>query len=147
MRIRLKDSFVLIEVSSCSKYLNLLNSSLQRVQTDRVKKEQFLKSIYFICAKLVDYHNPIFYQKLIKSAHKEIRVLVQSDNSLKPYYNVLGASELDSMQIVRKKYLKLAKTYHPDRVSYTNVSLVDEYTRLFQEIQNAYEVVREKKVA
>ena len=146
MRIRLKKSSVIIEIFENSSYLDSLTSALLHAKC-RDKKEQLLKNIYYICAKNVNYHNPQFFKKLIKSSHKHIELHVDKQESIKQYYELLKSDEKDSIQIIRKRYLKLAKTYHPDRVSYVDSSLMEEYTYKFRKIQKAYEVLKLKSAS
>ena len=88
--------------------------------------------------------------KLLDSSVKEIRIdikkslHVESSDNLKNHYSLLNSSEEDSFIIIRKRYLELAKTYHPDRVVHKNKNLVEEYTTKFQKIQQAYETLKYK---
>jgi len=141
LRIRLKKSSVIIEIFENSNYLNSVTSALLNAKC-RDKKEELLKNIYYICAKNVNYHNPKFFKKLIKSSHKQIELHVDKNDPLKKHYELLKSDEKDPLHVIRKRYLKLAKTYHPDRVSYSNRSLVEEYTHRFQKIQRAYEILK-----
>ena len=146
MRIRLKKCSVIIEIPDDSKYIDSIVSAHSSAKC-REKKEQLLKNIYYICAKNVNYHNPQFFKKLIKSSHKHIELHVNRQESLKQHYELLKSDEKDSLHVIRKRYIKLAKTYHPDRVSYGNSSLVEEYTYRFQKIQRAYEILKLKRVS
>ena len=146
MRIRLKESSIVIEILENSDYLDSVTSALIGAKC-RNKKEELLKNIYYICAKNVNYHNPQFFKKLIKSSHKNIVLHVDKKDPLKQHYKLLRSDKNDSMQIIRKRYLKLVKTYHPDRVSYSDSSLVEEYTHQFQKIQKAYEILKLKSAS
>lgn len=71
---------------------------------------------------------------------------------LEEYYKVLECKAEDSFESIRKNYLKLVKKYHPDTISHTNPSLVSHYAKKFQDIQQAYEMIKihfehEKKTA
>ncbi len=147
LKIRLKDEHVIIEIPTYSQHFDTIKHSLEKLKSDITKKENFLKSIYFLCAKNANYHDIDFYKKLIKASHKDIKIKALSDSSLNQYYTILGVSKDDSMSIVRKKYLKLAKAYHPDNVSYINSSLVKKYTHKFQKIQQAYEILKLQNVS
>ncbi len=59
---------------------------------------------------------------------------------LEEYYNILDCKIEDSFETIREKYLKLVKQYHPDSI--TDSSLVGYYTKKFQSIQNAYEMIK-----
>jgi len=146
LRIRLKKSSVQIEIKDNSRYLDSILKALLNAKC-KDTKEQLLKKIYYICAKDVNYHNPQFFLKLIKSSYKSIVLHVDKDESLKQHYTLLKSDEKDSLHVIRKRYLKLAKTYHPDRVIATNSNLVEEYTHKFQKIQRAYEVVKLKSAS
>ncbi|MFK5881881.1 MAG: DnaJ domain-containing protein [Sulfurospirillum sp.] len=72
-------------------------------------------------------------------------------NLLEDYYNVLGCKKVDSFGVIRERYLKLVKQYHPDRLGISNLSLKSYYNKKFQEIQYAYEMLKihhtyEKKI-
>lgn len=49
-----------------------------------------------------------------------------------------GASDAE----VKRAYRQLAAAHHPDRVSHLGTGAVDQATRRFQEIQDAYEMIR-----
>ena len=65
------------------------------------------------------------------------------------YYAVLGASQSDSDDEIKKKYRKLVMEYHPDRV--IAKGLPEEFTKFankkFQEIHEAYEKVMKERQA
>lgn len=59
------------------------------------------------------------------------------------YFTLLGVSESDSREQVRKSYFNLVKTYHPDRF-FENDSLLDlkdKVNALFQRISDAHETL------
>ncbi|XP_047332970.1 chaperone protein DnaJ-like [Impatiens glandulifera] len=60
------------------------------------------------------------------------------------YYNVLGVSIDSSENDIRHSYRKLAMRWHPDKWL-RNPSLLGEAKRKFQEIQEAYSVLSDKK--
>ena len=61
---------------------------------------------------------------------------------LEEYYLVLGCQRLDTFDIIRKRYLKLVKQYHPDRLDKTDLSLNTYYKKKFLDIQYAYEMLK-----
>ncbi|WP_024954051.1 J domain-containing protein [Sulfurospirillum arcachonense] len=142
MKIKLKSSYIEIEVPKNSKYLDFIYSNLPSKNTPQNKKEEFLKTLYYICVKNVQYQNPNFLKKLLKASSKQIKVDIIEP--LKKHYLILNVNENDSLHVIRKRYLKLAKIYHPDKVTCTNKNLVKEYTTKFQKIQKAYEVLKYK---
>jgi curved DNA-binding protein CbpA len=52
-------------------------------------------------------------------------------------YKVLGVTENDDIEVIRKSYLMLVKRYHPDKQGGDPVK--------FREVQNAWEKVKDKK--
>lgn len=68
-------------------------------------------------------HIMLFLQKLILKAEKPIRLIKKrsqtySSNTIhskENHYTLLGAHEHESLAIIRKKYLRLAKLFHPDQ--------------------------------
>jgi curved DNA-binding protein CbpA len=59
------------------------------------------------------------------------------------FFTLLGVSESDSREQVRRSYHKLAKTYHPDRFFEQDglLDLQDKVNMLFQRITDAYETL------
>ncbi|TKY59044.1 DnaJ-like subfamily B member 8 [Spatholobus suberectus] len=60
------------------------------------------------------------------------------------YYNVLGVSSDSNVEEIRRAYRKLAMQWHPDRWTRTP-SLLGEAKRRFQQIQEAYSVLSDRK--
>jgi len=110
------------------------------------KRKEFLTSLYYTCAQSSQTHNLAFLKKLIALHDKPIKVVSKRakhltktvKNPLENYYKMLNANQEESLQSIRKKYLCLAKAYHPD----LNTNTPPEK---FQKIQEAYERVRAQK--
>jgi curved DNA-binding protein len=62
-----------------------------------------------------------------------------SDVSFKDYYKVLGVERNDDEDVIKKAFRRLARKYHPD------VSKVADASTRMQEINEAYEVLRDKE--
>lgn len=112
---------------------------------EREKRKEFLTSLYYTCAFASKTQNFDFLQKLIALHDKPIKVVQKrgKEESVNSYYRLLEANKEESLQSIRKKYLKLAKAHHPDHN--TNAS-----SEKFQKIQEAYETIKaikNKKVA
>jgi len=58
------------------------------------------------------------------------------------HYARLGLSPGASDAEVKRAYRQLAAAHHPDRVSHLGSGAVEQATRRFQEIQDAYEMIR-----
>lgn len=67
--------------------------------------------------------------------------------SLSGAYSVLGCSEQDSVDIIKTKYKKLIKEYHPDVIA--SKGLPEEFTEFankkFAQIQEAYDRIRKNR--
>lgn len=90
----------------------------------------------------------------------ELNVLFHKNNSysyanntldiyeLKEHYEILKANKDDTLEVIRKKYLRLAKRYHPDYQNDLTEHEIKQNTLQFQKIQQAYETIKyHKKVA
>ncbi|MFA9374419.1 MAG: DnaJ domain-containing protein [Poseidonibacter sp.] len=62
-------------------------------------------------------------------------------------YKVLGVNENDDMSIIKNKYRKLVRKYHPDIISSQDKdeSYMEEATAKTQEINQAYQIIKEMK--
>ncbi len=61
---------------------------------------------------------------------------------LEEYFGVLGCKIEDSFETIRRNYLSLVKKYHPDSSGLYDGDLHVKYVAKFQEVQNAYEMLR-----
>ncbi len=61
---------------------------------------------------------------------------------LEEYYAILGCQKLDTFETIRKKYLKLVKRYHPDKLDQIDLTLNTHYREKFLDIQYAYEMLK-----
>ncbi len=115
------------------------------------KRKEFLISLYYTCAQASQTHNMAFLQKLIALHDKPIKVVQKRSQKpvianiipLERYYTLLNAHHEESLQSIRKKYLHLAKAYHPDH--HTGADNSSLYTLKFQQIQEAYEMIKAQK--
>lgn len=71
----------------------------------------------------------------------------QKKLTLQKSYEILGASEADDFDTIKKKYRALVKEYHPDILmgQGKEQSIIDEATTKLQEINEAYELVKKEK--
>lgn len=67
--------------------------------------------------------------------------------SLTQAYKVLGVNENDDISIVKKTYRKLVRQYHPDIIKSQDKdeAYIEESTAKTQEINQAYEIIKEAK--
>lgn len=57
-------------------------------------------------------------------------------------YHVLGASELDSAENIKRKYKQMIMQYHPDRVAHLGQELKDLAAKKTTEINGAFAAIR-----
>lgn len=161
VKIKLYDKSIVIDIPSESRYINFIYSRVEKFYNISWEKEDkiilqtssgeyrkiqlFLTSIYYLCAYRVQYENPIFYSKLIKSAQKKIIInILRKKEDLKKYYKILNISAQSDLcaNQIRQKYLQLAKIYHPDHSLNQNPQVTKEYTEKFLQIKEAYEILK-----
>jgi hypothetical protein len=65
------------------------------------------------------------------------------DRVLLHHYNILELPYDSSLENVKQNYRRLAKMYHPDRVHNKNQTIVEMYTKKFQDIQSSYQYLKE----
>ena len=63
----------------------------------------------------------------------------------KNYYEELGVTRGASADEIKKAYRKLAKKYHPDRLSSLGEDAQKAAKEKFQEINNAYEAIKKER--
>ncbi|MEA3369756.1 MAG: DnaJ domain-containing protein [Campylobacterota bacterium] len=71
----------------------------------------------------------------------------QQTMSLDAAYKVLGVNASDDMNTIKKTYRKLVRQYHPDIIKSQDKdeSYIEEATAKTQEINQAYEIIKEAK--
>ncbi len=82
------------------------------------------------------YTASLISRKIRRSHHSALFSLLES------YFGVLGCQAEDSFDVIRHHYLQLVKKYHPDTCNACDENLHVKYKTKFQEIQNAYEMLK-----
>lgn len=65
------------------------------------------------------------------------------EEKLQKCYKILSIDNKSSLKEIKNNYRKMLKKYHPDRVYSKDNETVELYTKRFQVIQKAYELVQE----
>ncbi len=73
--------------------------------------------------------------------HREAEEDVRDEEHVPPSYTVLGLSPGASQEELAAAYRKLARQYHPDKVSHLGEEFVEMAHEKFREIQEAYETL------
>ncbi|TLD80958.1 J domain-containing protein [Helicobacter sp. MIT 05-5293] len=68
--------------------------------------------------------------------------LTDEERVLRGCYMTLESHYQDDFELVKKRYLKLAKEYHPDNVFGQDEQIVESYNDRFRKIQEAYEKIK-----
>ena len=71
----------------------------------------------------------------------------QQAMSLEEAYKILGVNESDDVNVIKKTYRKLVRQYHPDIIKSQDKdeSYMEEATAKTQEINQAYEIIKEAR--
>ena len=89
---------------------------------------------------------PNVYDEIVNKFENMMKNKQQTMSS-KEAYKILGVKESDDMDTIKKAYRKLIREYHPDIISSQNKdeSYMEEATAKTQEINQAYQVIKEQK--
>lgn len=66
-------------------------------------------------------------------------------SSKKDHFALFGLNSSASVDEIKKAYKQLASQYHPDKVSHLGPELIDFANRKFNEINQAYNTIRQEK--
>ncbi|MCK9455187.1 MAG: DnaJ domain-containing protein [Sulfurimonas sp.] len=104
-------------------------------------EEEMLASIAEALAFDPNSYHAMFdqFEKIMQNAAPKVNI---SDA-----YKLLGVSESDSMDVIKKAYRKLIREYHPDIIKSQGKddAYMQEATRKTQEINEAYEMIKAHK--
>jgi molecular chaperone DnaJ len=145
-------SFFLAQLDS---FLLKWNSKIIQIDVSesrtKARIDRMLKKDKFLFFKIKYIYNEHFLYNLFNpfsSGEKEYDSFTsnsyQQDAQMTHWYSVLEAPYGASIGVVKQNYRKLAKMYHPDRVHNKNKTIVELYTKRFQEIQNAYASLKQR---
>lgn len=68
--------------------------------------------------------------------------LTKDEKRIRESYTLLESNQNDDFLVVKNRYLKLAREYHPDNVFGQNSEIVDHYVKKFRMIRDAYENIK-----
>ncbi|WP_072681764.1 DnaJ domain-containing protein [Arcobacter sp. LA11] len=90
--------------------------------------------------------SPEVYDAIVKNFENKMKNNQQT-MSASEAYKILGVKEDDDMNTVKKTYRKLIREYHPDIISSQekDESYIEEATAKTQEINQAYQVIKDLK--
>lgn len=119
------DISIIIDVSK--------NSAINKLER-MLRKEQIMQ--YRINFRYDNDFLKNLYSSFYSYTFNKERLVTYDSSSY--YYQVLGCSKGASRNDIKKSYRALAKQYHPDRVFNKDKKTVQEYTKKFQQVQEAY---------
>jgi len=90
--------------------------------------------------KLFEFKREGYYEKQqSKSSHS------RSTSSIEKAYATIGVTQNSSIDAIKKAYRTLAKLHHPDRVIHLGEEFQQSAKSKFQEISNAYEMIKTQR--
>ncbi|ACZ12046.1 adenylosuccinate lyase [Sulfurospirillum deleyianum] len=103
-----------------------------------VQKELFGCFVHFTCNEeaLALYKKSLLAKRVKRQRYNALFSLLEE------YFGILGCRVEDSFEMIRRNYLSLVKKYHPDSCGLYDGDLHVKYVAKFQEIQNAYEMLK-----
>lgn len=92
--------------------------------------------------------NPGIYHSIFDHFEEMIKN-IKPQHSAKNAYDILGVSESDDMDTIKKAYRKLIKQYHPDIIKSqaNSEEYIQEATEKTQEINQAYDLIKKSRGA
>jgi curved DNA-binding protein CbpA len=113
---------------------------------------EIVKKIYaLLCARIIviktdDTHQEVSLEEIIQEPHQEINTnFIEEANKLfdkcktKGLYDILDVQVDATDKEIKKVYLKLARTFHPDRhFTYNSIEIKEKLTEIFTQINLAY---------
>ncbi len=90
--------------------------------------------------------DPKIYHALFDQFEKMMQNITPKAN-IEDAYKLLGVSENDDMNTIKKAYRKLVRQYHPDiiKAQGKDEAYLEEATKKTQEINQAYEMIKRKR--
>ena len=141
---------------------NVANTLAQAIKHDKAKEQQFmgfLIQLAFIDGEVSKSEDEILqtiahafefdpdaYHAIFEQFENMMKNITPKAN-IADAYKVLGVSQSDDMATIKKAYRKLVRQYHPDIIKSQgkSESYMQEATAKTQEINQAYEMVKEAK--
>jgi len=103
------------------------------------KEKEFFKGFINSKDMIMQPHKHIYDEQKMQDFIKK-----ESINQLDTAYLIFGLTPNDSTKALKRRYRKLAMLYHPDRASTQDEEIIKTYTRKFQTIVQAYEVLSQR---
>jgi len=102
---------------------------------DKIRVREFIDRRDISSFKIELLYNRDEIESLISAPPRE-------DENLSKAYELLMITSDAPFQHIKKQYKSLAKQYHPDTVKVSNEFQINSYTKKFQSIQSAYELIK-----
>jgi len=142
--------------SDNSEIINKLNKILKNNNEKKIQMLAFLFNLAFIdgefskaeeeIIEFISYHLHVSKEDYenIKSKFEQSFSNIKNESTIEDAYKTLNASKEDSLDVIKKKYRKLVKEYHPDIVKAQGKdnSYIQQATEKVQIINAAYELIK-----
>lgn len=129
-------TFLQVEMQIYPNYIEMCFSD----ETQKRRLEKFIQEKKLI---QLPYQHIYDKEKMAQFFSKNISTKKLLSSPLLNAYTLLGVSEQTDSTTLKRSYKSLAKRYHPDRAQSDNIDSITEYTKKFQNILAAYELVTE----
>ncbi len=103
------------------------------------KDKEFFKEFINSEDMIMQPHKHVYNEQKMQDFMKEEPI-----NQLDTAYLIFGLTPSDDTKALKRRYRKLAMQYHPDRASTQDEETIKTYTRKFQTIVHAYEVLSQR---
>ncbi|WP_457749562.1 DnaJ domain-containing protein [Sulfurimonas sp.] len=122
-----------------------VNNSFLSLHVNTLEKKEQLKKLLDTSDSIPIKHKHFFnekeMQKFVSSLYKEDKPGI---SPVQQAHLILGSFPDDDANMLKKRYKKLAKKYHPDTANIKDNANISFYTQKFQNILQAYEMLLEQ---
>ncbi|WP_304546408.1 J domain-containing protein [Sulfurimonas microaerophilic] len=114
-----------------------------RTQHDLLVLKQILSTNMIANTRVTFQTYSLNFKKLNQEQFKNEESALEE--KLQKCYKVLNINDNSTAKEIKNNYKKMLRKYHPDRVFSEDTDVVELYTKRFQAIQKAYELIQEHR--
>jgi len=130
-------------ISIFKKNIKIINQTKLTINYSEPKTKEILKKVLLAEENIFSNHQHIFNKEDMKNFLFENEILkpTEQQSTFGLFHFTAGKTD---KTMLKKQYKKLAKEFHPDRVSDQSSETIDLYTKKFQNIVFTYELLLKK---
>jgi len=129
-------TFLQIKMNISATHLELILET----QNEKIRLQEFLKTNDIIDVPHKHIYNNEELDTFLKIQNKQ-KQKTQINSTLNNAYMILNMNPKDDIKSIKKQYKKLAKKFHPDRVTNGDQELIGKQTKKFQKLLESYEII------